>query len=1086
MTAPIRPTILIANRGEVAVRIAATLADLGMRAVMVHSADDAGAVHATVGDTAVALSATGPAAYLDAAALIAAARAQGAVAIHPGYGFLSENAAFARDCAAAGLVFIGADPATLDRFGDKAAARAHAAACGVAVPAGVPAGASAADIAALFASAAPVGIEAVAIKAVAIKAVAGGGGRGIRIVGASDDVAAALALCSAEAEAAFGNGAVYAEVFLPSARHIEVQAIGDGTSVCIVSDRDCSLQRRRQKLIEFAPAPALAAATRAALFDAARALATGLTGLATFEFLVTPGGFAFIEANPRLQVEHTVTEEIHGLDLVAIQVRIALGASLADLGLGTGPMPVQGAAVQVRINLEGLARDGSARPAAGGITRYDPPAGAGIRIDSGVAVGSLANPRFDTLAAKLIVRAVDPAHLLAKTRRALAGFRIEGPETNIAAMLALLNRPEVIAGAFDTGLVDRILPEIAANLTQPVVVQPVLTQRLRAAEAGDLIRAPITGIVAEIAVAAGDAVAPGTLLMVIEAMKMLNPVEAPGGGQIGRLLVANGEMVTEGQPLVAFTPGAGADAVAVAALDLDLVPPRLAALRDRKALLFDAARPQAVARRRARGQRTARENVDAVLDPGSFVEAGGLAIAAQRRRRSVADLERETPADGLITGFGSINGDVFPAAAASAAILAYDFTVLAGTQGYYNHKKTDRLLGEAARLNCPVVLFAEGGGGRPGDVDSPGVAGLDVTTFGAFAALSGRVPLIGVVTGKCFAGNAVLLGCCDVIIATPDSNIGMSGPAMIEGAGLGIVRAEAIGPFDTQWRNGVIDIAVADEAEGAAVARQYLSYFQGSRPDWDAPDQRPLRFAIPDDPRRGYRMRDILGVLADAGSVLELRGGFGGAVITALARIEGVPIGILASDPGRLAGAIDADAGDKAARFMRLCDAFGLPLVSLVDTPGFMVGPEEEARAQVRRACRMVIAGARLRVPNIAVFVRRGFGLGSQAMVGGSFHAPLLTLAWPTGLFGAMGLEGSVRLGFRKELEAASEGADRDALFAQLLARVQAAGAATNMAAMLEIDDVIDPADTRAIIARTLHRLPTGGLPAPAPFIDSW
>ena len=1064
-TAP--PTILIANRGEVAVRIAATLAELGMRAVMVHSADDAGALHTRAGDTVVALAATGPAAYLDGAAIIAAAHAHGAVAIHPGYGFLSENAGFARDCAAAGLVFIGADPATLDRFGDKAAARAHAIARGVAVPAGVPAGADVDDITALFAVSGQV----------AIKAVAGGGGRGIRIIGPNDNVAAALVVCAAEAEAAFGNGAVYAEAFLPSARHIEVQAIGDGSGVCIVSDRDCSLQRRRQKLVEFAPAPGLSDTSRAALFDAARTLAIGLRGLATFEFLVTPTGFAFIEANPRLQVEHTVTEEIHGVDLVAIQVRIALGASLDDLGLGTGPLTARGAAMQVRINLESLGVDGSARPAAGAVTRFDPPAGPGIRIDTGIAVGSAANPRFDTLAAKLIVRATDPGALLAKARRALAAFRIDGPDTNIASILALLDRPEVAAGNFDTGFVDRILPEIAATLHP----------RPAEAAAGNIIRAPITGIVAEIAVTAGDTIAPGAMLMVIEAMKMLNPVDAPGGGTIGRLLVADGDMVSEGQPLIEITPGGVVGEAAVTALDLDLIPPLLAALHARKALLHDAARPDAVARRRARGQRTARENVDALLDPGSFVESGGLAIAAQRRRRSVADLERETPADGLITGMGRINGDVFAPATAAAAVLAYDFTVLAGTQGYHNHKKTDRLLGQAKRLNCPVVLFAEGGGGRPGDVDSPAVAGLDVASFGAFAALSGRVPLVGVVTGKCFAGNAVLLGCCDVIIATPDSYIGMSGPAMIEGAGLGTVRAEDIGPFATQWRNGVIDIAVADETEGAAVARRYLSYFQGPLPDWQAADQRALRFAIPDDPRRGYRMRDILETLADTGSVLELRGGFGGAVITALARIEGVPVGILASDPGRLAGAIDADASDKAARFMRLCDAFGLPLVSLVDTPGFMVGPEEEARAQVRRACRMVIAGARLRVPNIAVFVRRGFGLGSQAMVGGSFHAPLLTLAWPTGIFGAMGLEGSVRLGFRKELAAATPGADHDALFQQLLARTQAAGAATNMAAMLEIDDVIDPGETRAIVARTLHCLPPVDRSLPiTPFIDSW
>ncbi|MFZ4689628.1 MAG: carboxyl transferase domain-containing protein [Polymorphobacter sp.] len=1067
--------VLIANRGEIAIRIAATLAEMGLRSVAVHSQDDADALHVRACGAAAALAGTGPAAYLDGAGIIAAAQAQGCGAIHPGYGFLSENAGFARACAVAGLVFIGAGAETLDLFGDKAAARAFAMDCGVAVPDGVSAGVDAAALAALLAR---LGDGA----GVMVKAVASGGGRGMRRVAAGDDLAAALALCAAEARASFSDDRLYAEQYIAAARHIEVQVIGDGSAVCVLSDRDCSLQRRRQKLVEFAPAPHLAPALRSALFDAARRLAQAakLSGLATFEFLVTAdGGFAFMEANPRLQVEHTVTEEVHGLDLVALQVRVALGASLAELGLGDGPLPVRGAAVQVRINLEQLAADGSARPAGGVITRFDTPAGAGIRVDSGVAVGSAANPRFDTLAAKLVVRTpgAELAPLLCKARRALAAFRIDGIDSNITAMLALLARPEVLAGAFDTGFVDTILPEIAAGLA----VAPARTD-----VPGDAILAPISGIVGEIAVEPGAMVGRGAMLMVIEAMKMLNPVEAPAGGTVGRLLVADGDMVVEGQPLVAFSAGDGAPDTAVAALDLEVIPAPLAALWNRKAMLHDAARPDAVARRRARGQRTARENVDALCDPGSFVETGGLAIAAQRRRRAVVDLVRETPADGLITGFASINGDKFAAPRARAAVLAYDFTVLAGTQGYYNHKKTDRILHEAKRLGCPVVLFAEGGGGRPGDVDAPGVASLDVPTFATFAGLSGRAPLVGVVSGKCFAGNAVLLGCCDVIIAAPDSNIGMSGPAMIEGAGLGSVRADEIGPFGVQWRNGVIDIAVADEVEAAAVARRYLGYFQGPLADWAAADQRPLRFAIPDDPRRGYKMREIMAVLCDAGSVLELRGGFGGAVITALARIEGVAVGILANDPGRLAGAIDADAGDKAARFMRLCDAFGLPLVSLVDTPGFMVGPEEEARAQVRRACRMLVAGARLRTPNLAVFVRRGFGLGSQAMVGGSFHAPLLTLAWPTAMFGAMGLEGGVRLGFSKELAAVAEGPARDALFAELLGKSQAAGSAANMASMLEIDDVIDPAETRAILARTLRALPPPVAGDAVPFIDTW
>jgi acetyl-CoA carboxylase carboxyltransferase component len=506
---------------------------------------------------------------------------------------------------------------------------------------------------------------------------------------------------------------------------------------------------------------------------------------------------------------------------------------------------------------------------------------------------------------------------------------------------------------------------------------------------------------------------------------------------------------------------------------------------DRHALTVDEARPQAVARRHALGLRTARENIADLCDPGSFSEYGALAVAAQRSRRSDDDLIRNTPADGMVTGIGRINGALFPPERTQAAVLAYDATVLAGTQGFRNHQKTDRLLGLALKHRLPVVLFAEGGGGRPGDTDMPIVAGLHVPTFASFARLNGQVPLVGIATGRCFAGNAALLGCCDVIIATQGSNIGMGGPAMVEGGGLGVYAPEQIGPAPVQHGNGVIDVLVAEEAEAVATAKQYLSFFQGALPTFDAPDATQLRDVVPENRLRVYDTRAAMQGLADRGTLLELRTGFGIGIHTALARVGGRPVGMLANNPLHLGGAIDADAADKAARFLQLCNAHGLPVVSLVDTPGFMVGPAIEEQAQVRHVSRMFVAAAHLRVPLFAVVLRKGYGLGAMAMAAGGFHGPEFTVSWPSGEFGGMGLEGAVRLGYRRELEAVPEGPVREALFEQLVARQYEAGQAMNMAATLEIDAVIDPAHTRDWLLRGLQAARTAP-DAPAPMIDTW
>ena len=594
------------------------------------------------------------------------------------------------------------------------------------------------------------------------------------------------------------------------------------------------------------------------------------------------------------------------------------------------------------------------------------------------------------------------------------------------------------------------------------------------------IRAPLQAHIAQCVVQPGNVVIAGQLLMVLEAMKMEHEITAPMDGEIRALHFSEGEAVGENDVLVTMQPSVSTVQPVVKHEPTSNLPTLRADLVHLQARLehtLDANRPEAVAKRHALGLRTARKNIADLCDANSFSEYGALAVAAQSQRRTADDLMRNTPADGMVTGIGSIAGQ-------RCAILAYDATVLAGTQGMRNHQKTDRLLGLALEHQLPVVLFAEGGGGRPGDVDMPIVAGLHVATFASFAKLNGKVPVIGITTGRCFAGNAALLGCCDVIIATRSSNIGMGGPAMVEGGGLGVFKPEAIGPSPVQHANGVIDILVEDEAQAVAAAKTYLAFFQGSASHWHALEAELLRNVVPENRLRVYDSLAAVHALADTDSVLLLRTGFGLGIHTALARIEGRAVGILANNPQHLGGAIDADAADKASRFMQLCNAHGLPLVSLVDTPGFMVGPDTEATAQVRHVSRMFIAAAHLRVPFLSVVLRKGYGLGAMAMTAGGFHAPLCTVAWPSAEFGAMGLEGAVRLGYKKELEALPEGPQRDALFAQLLAQHIEKGSAIAMATTLEIDAVIDPAQTRTWLSQSLASGKVKAFQGPA--IDSW
>jgi len=1086
--------ILIANRSEIALRIARSCHLMGVSSVAVFAEDDTQCLHIKAADESVALKGRGTAAYLNIEELISAAKATGADAIHPGYGFLSESADFAEACRAADLCFIGPDSDLLKKLGDKASARLQAEQANMPMLAGINRPCSLAEVTEFF--------RLHQNNGVMIKALAGGGGRGIRPVRQQEDLAAAYEACQREAQISFANSDVYVEQLLTEARHIEVQILGDGQKATHLAERECTLQRRNQKIIEIAPSPSLSQSQRDRIHNAAVHFAEklGYRGLGTFEFLVdanNPDSFYFLEVNPRIQVEHTVTEQLFDVDLVAIQIALAEGKTLAELGF-----PLKRSnnnfAIQARVNLEAWDAEGNSKASAGLLSQYMPPKGAAIRVDDCAYVGFNYSPAYDPMIAKVIATAADYLSALRLLDRAISEFDIQGVSHNLSLLSNLCQHPAVINNEVNTKFVEQHLQDLLeGNNSGRFIIESEATNKSNAkgavveiAEGCELHKASTAAVVSSLNVSLGDVVQKGQVIAILEAMKMEFPVEALCAGEIKQLFVAEGDAVNEEAALISILKDEQLEQLGSSeeALDLDTIRDDLQEVIDRHNRTLDEFREAAITKRHAKGMRSARENINDLIDPGSFNEYGAMAIAAQRKIKSVEELIEQSPADGLIGGTASVNGDLFSDDKSRCMVLSYDYTVFAGTQGLMNHKKTDRILGLAKQWQLPTIFFAEGGGGRPSDTDFAGVAGLDCHTFSAMAELSGLVPTVGIVAGRCFAGNAALFGVCDVTIATKNATVGMGGPAMIEGGGLGRYSPEEVGPVDVLGPNGVLDIIVDDEAEAVATAKKYLSYFQGNFEQWQAHDERLLRHDIPLNRMQVYDVRQLIEHLADIDSVLELRAGFAKGIITALIRIEGRPMGLIANNPKHLGGAIDAEGGDKMARFMQLCDAHDLPIVSLCDTPGFMVGPDSEAQATIRHISRIFVTASSITVPYLTLVTRKGYGLGAQAMAAGSFHNPMLTAAWPSGEFGAMGIEGAVRLGAAKQLAAIEDEQKRQQVFQKMVDKVYEQGKALNMASYLEIDAVIDPLESRQWISRALKATPAvqkrDGKKRPC--IDTW
>jgi acetyl/propionyl-CoA carboxylase alpha subunit/acetyl-CoA carboxylase carboxyltransferase component len=1119
--------ILIANRGEISIRIARAAAELGIRSVAIYSEDDKASLHTKMADDAILVPGFGAKAYLDISAIILAAKEMGCDALHPGYGFLSERADFAEHCEASGITFIGPSIDHLKLFGDKGKARSAAIAANVPVLKGIDRGVTLSEAEKFFDS-----VDG----AIIIKAVAGGGGRGTRIVEDRDTLESAFIRCQSEAEASFGVGDLYVEEFLARARHVEVQIIGDKAgNVVHLGERECSAQRRNQKVVEIAPAPNFPTALRDKILKSAVTFAQqqSYKSLGTFEFLVDgnepDSQFVFIEANARLQVEHTVTEEVTGVDLVSSQIQVALGRSLSEIGLDAADISVaRGYAIQARLNLETIKADGSVMPSSGKLTAYDVPNGPGVRTDGFGYVGYETSTAFDSLLSKVIVHSKSRNFKEAATKavRALSEFRLEGVRSNLSFLKNILSHDDFIKGNIHTRWVDANLASLVIDWQGPdLFVDDSATTTHQQGFAGAKIdstdplalfnqipkgsstsatssisidipdglmplTSPIQGTIVAIEVGSGESVRAGEPVVIVEAMKMEHVISADFDGVVVEIIMQPGDVVKEGFPILFMQEGevSAGEKATKETLDPDLIRQDLQENINRHAFIFDENREDAVAKRLARGGRMPRENISELMDEGSFKEYWPLIVARQHQRHDMDTLRKKTPADGVIAGTGTINSDLFGEEASSAMIIHYDYTVLAGTQGHRGHYKQDRMFDLALRFNLPLILFSEGGGGRPGeDMLGPWVS-FDTTTFTQFSKLSGAVPMIGVNHGRCFAGNTVLLASCDVIIATKDSTIGMGGPAMIEGGGLGIYSPEEVGPMSFQVPNGVVDILVEDEAEAVAVAKKYLSYFQGSVDSWESPDQRLLRHVVPENRLRLYDMRDVISTIADVDSVLEVREKFGIGIITSFIRIEGKPMGVIANNPHHLSGAIDSDGADKGARFLKLCDAFDIPILSLMDCPGLMVGPEVEATALVRHSARMFNTGANLTTPLFGVVVRKAYGLGIQAMCGGSSLVAFSTVAWPTAEFAAMNIEGAVKLGYRKELMEIEDPEEKLRVFNEKVEKEYESAKAVNAAVGGGLDDVIDPADTRSWIAQGLKRLP----PVPRregkkhAYIDTW
>lgn len=1071
--------ILIANRGEISIRVSRACGARGLTSVAVFSCDDAQALHRSRADEAIQLPGRGVAAYLDQQALIAAALETRCDAVHPGYGFLSESASFARACYEAGLVFVGPSPETLELFGNKSKALELARSCNVPVAESTSGPTSLADTHSFFADNCGSGVM--------IKALSGGGGRGMRVVHCAEDVEEAWQRCVSEASAAFGCGDLYAEALIGRARHIEIQIVGDGREVTHLFDRECSAQRRHQKLIEIAPSPWLPERVRAELISAAIRIGESVQyrGVGTVEFLVEidvagrfSGQYYFIELNPRIQVEHTVTEEVMGVDLVDAQLRIADGATLSELSwIIEAKRRPRGYALQLRINMETVGDDGQTIPSAGRLELFDLPSGAGVRVETAGYQGAMMSAAFDPLLAKIIAYSpVSFTEACAKGARALGEIRVDGVDTNSNFLRALMAHEAFMSGRVDTRFVESHSEELLAADNGLPIFYPDRLKTDTGNDAGSdeafdadlIIRSPMQGQIISCAVAIGETFRPGQLLFVVEAMKMETAVTAKRAGVVRSILKPAGSSITHGSPVmlceiaefVAGVPGNVTDVAFDS--DMNVAIEQMSAQHSQ---LLDEARPEAVELAQRRGAFTARERIEQLVDKDSFSEIGGLV-------RNLAD-GVDAPADGIVAGRASIS-------CRPVLVLSQDFSVFGGSAGHLGMTKMERIAALAKSHGLPLIMLLDGGGHRIQDGQNSRDYAVGAPLFQQLVDLSGWVPVVVAILGAGFAANTNFAGCADFVVMVRDRALmGLAGPALVK-AGTGeVLSAEELGGAAAQVdRNGLAHLGVANEQEALAAIRQYLSYLPSNAglvpPStiYDhtlEPNSAALTSVVPANSRRTYDVRDVIRCVADEDSLFEIKPTHAANLIVGFGRMEGRPVGFIANQPLIKGGMLDAQACEKGAHFISICDAFGLPLIFLIDVPGFSIGPSAERSLLGRRSARMIHELGCATVPRISVVIRKGYGLGYIAMCGGRSFAADLAIAWPSAEICAMSVEGSVDVAYRKDYEAAL---DPRARRAELIDGIRSRISPLQAAEGFGLDDIVAPDRTRARILEVLTTAP--------------
>ncbi len=1108
--------VLIANRGEIAIRIAKAASALGMESLSVYAPADSLSLHTRLTTEARRIGHDDGdplSAYLDAEALVDTAVASGCDCVHPGYGFLSENPRMAKLCADAGLQFIGPSAEVLALFGDKVRARELARAQGVPVIAGSDAPLATPKAAAKLARS--LGYP------VMLKACAGGGGRGMRTVETAADVEAAFESCRREAEVAFGDDRLFMECFVRRPRHIEVQVLADtGGNVVHLHERDCSVQRRNQKVIEVAPAAALAETTRNKLLaDAVRlARAAHYVNAGTVEFLVVPetGEYYFIECNPRIQVEHTVTEQVTGIDIVEAQFRIAAGASLHALGIGDQKAvgAPRGFAVQARV----VARGG------GAISAYKEPSGPGVRVDACGYAGYAPPPQFDPLLAKVIGASNSSASFesaVDRTLRALEEFHISGLPTNLAELRGILSHPEVRSGDARTSLLAEAPPiappdSTASNaiglLDRQAALRPGMAANLgtgankpglAAADGQRAVECPIAGAVVECRVASGASVRLGETLLVVSAMKMETVIAAPCAGVIAAAqTLSPGESVAAGQVVALVSPASTETGEHVGADTADGTwAPLLDDIRAMQGLALKRLAPGStdpgVVRQRSRGKLTCRERIDLLLDDGTFREVGSIAgFASYDAAEQIVDF---TPAN-HVGGWGKID-------TRAVAVCADDFTSRGGHADGAIGAKSRYLDQLALEMHVPSVRLLDGssGGGSVAAMvpaqrqegesaakESTGAikAGRPRVAGGGGSYLPGHlgstmyteqlstVPVVNMLLGSVVGIGAAkaVLGHFSVMVRDIAQLFVAGPPVVIHAMGYDISKEE-LGGWHIHCRNGSVDNLAETEQEAVAMARRFLSYLPSSvydaPPIWSPnPDDPPERreeelFAlIPRTRTTTFDIRKAIRLMADADSFFEIGPLWATDQVTGFVRFNGHPIGVIASDSQHPnGGALTADGCTKLTRHLDLCDLFHLPILNLVDSPGFAVGLEHELAGTIRKGGEWMVAFSQVGVPIFTVVMRRSFG------VAGNNYAtprsqPSVRVAWPAADVGGIPPEGGIEAAYKRQL---AESDDPEALRAELMARIESARGPVGPLSRFQMEEMIDPRDTRKMICEWIE-----------------